>query len=83
MKYTHGKFDRNEVLTMEGTLVASLWLGSYVYPPMALSFALMFMSELRHFPLYVSSAVETCQFIIELAACGEKFRYSFLIFSDW
>lgn len=72
MNYTHGKFDRSEVLSMEGKLVASLWLGSYVYPPTAGSFALMFMSDFRCFPLHLPSALEICQFIIELAACGER-----------
>ena len=82
MNYTRGKFDRSEVLSTEGALVTSLWLGSYAYPPMAGSFALLFMSDFRYFPLHLPSALETCQFIVELAACGETFHYCFLLLSD-
>ena len=66
MSYTQGRFDRNEILGMEQELVGAL--GSYLHPPTAESFCLMLLGRL---PSVSSSMVETCQFMIELAACGE------------
>ena len=69
MNYTQGKFNRNEVLSMEEEIVSSL--GSYIYPPTAGSFCLMFLGRYPFLSTPISAVIETCQFMIELAACGE------------
>jgi hypothetical protein len=70
MNYTQGKYNRREVLTLEGELLASL--GSYLHPPTAGSFCLIFMSRFSSFPMPVASAIDTCHFMIKLAACSKR-----------
>ena len=70
MRYAQGKFDRREVLSMEGEILASI--GSYLHPPTAGSFCLIFLSGFSSFPMSVASAIDTCHFMIELAACGKR-----------
>jgi hypothetical protein len=67
MSYTHNKFMPMEVICIESSIVASL--GSYLHPPTASTFCLIFLSGFTNLPISVSSAVETCLFMIELAAC--------------
>lgn len=71
MNYTQGKFDRNEVLSMEEEIVSSL--GSYIYPPTAGSFCLMFLGKFPCDSAPVSAVIETCQFMMEIAACDHFF----------
>lgn len=72
MHYTQCKFDRREVLSMEGELLASI--GSYLHPPTAGSFCLIFLSGFSSFPMSVASAIDNCHFMIALAACGKRER---------
>lgn len=71
MCYTQNKFDCREVMCIESDIVASL--GSYLHPPLASTFCLIFLSGFTNLPISVSSAVETCLFMIELAACDYFF----------
>jgi hypothetical protein len=57
---------------MEGELLASI--GSHLHPPTAGSFCLIFLSGFSSFPTSMASAIDTCHFMIELAACGERER---------
>ena len=72
MNYTQGKFNRAELLSIEKELVISL--ASFSYPPIASTFCLMFLSK---FPSTIQSSMpavaDTCQFMIELAACDSFF----------
>lgn len=73
MNYTQSKFDRAELLSIEKELVTSL--ASFSYPPIASTFCLIFLSK---FPSTVQSSMmpavaDTCQFMIELAACDSFF----------
>ena len=72
MNYTQGKFVRAELLSIEKELVTSL--ASFSYPPIASTFCLMFLSK---FPSTIQSSMpavaDTCQFMIELAACDSFF----------
>lgn len=72
MKYAKEKFDRNDILCMERRLLASLLL--FLHPPYAGTFCLIFLCGFRSFPMSVSFAIDTCHFLIELAACGKKER---------
>jgi hypothetical protein len=72
MKYSRGEFDRNDILCMEGRLLASLLV--FLHPPNAGTFCLIILSGFRSFPMSVSCAIDTCHFLIELAACGKKDR---------
>ncbi|KAL7541364.1 hypothetical protein ACHAXR_010841 [Thalassiosira sp. AJA248-18] len=71
VNYTQGKFTRNEVLKMEAELVASI--GSHMYPPTAGAFVLMFLNEYFSSSTLTSTAIESCQFMIELATCDFYF----------
>ena len=64
MSSTQNKFMPTEVLCIERAIVASL--GSYLHPPTASTFCLILLSGFINLPV---SAVETCLFVIELAAC--------------
>lgn len=67
MSYTQNKFDCREVMCIECAIVASL--GTYLHPPTASTFCLIFLSGFTNLLISVSYAVEKCLFMIELAAC--------------
>ena len=69
MSYTQGKFDKAEVLSMEKEIVTSI--GTFMHPPTAGCFALMLLNEFSG-STYVTDVIDTCQFMIELATCGEN-----------
>lgn len=54
---------------MEKEIVASL--GSYMYPQTAGSFCLMFLSGCQYDSMPILDVIDTCHFMIELAACGK------------
>ena len=70
MNYIQGNFDRNEVLSMEEDLVTSI--GSFMYPTTAGTFVLMLLNEFSCASSSKLAVLETCQFMIELATCGEN-----------
>ena len=70
MRYTQAKFEVNEIFSLEEEMMTMT--SSYMYPPTANSFCLMFLST--GFPSIstpMSTVIESCQFMIELATCGE------------
>ena len=69
MSYTQGKFDKAEVLSMEKEIVTSI--GTFMHPPTSGCFALMLLNEFSG-SSYVTDVIDTCQFMIELATCGEN-----------
>ncbi len=76
MSIASGKFDEENVTSMEESLVCMI--GSYMYPPTAGSFILVLLRGFSVSPHVLDLVLETCQFMIELAACGEYISYSCL-----
>lgn len=68
--YARRNFNRDEILCMERRLLMTLL--SFLHPPNAGTFCLIFLSGFRSFPMSVSCAIDTCHFLIELAACGKE-----------
>jgi hypothetical protein len=54
---------------MVGHLLVSI--SSYLHPPTAATFCLIYLSGFDSFSMSVSRAIDACHFLIELAACGE------------
>ena len=65
----NGKFDKKDVTSVEQEIVNSV--GSYMYPPTAGAFVLILLNGFSGPSSLVNTVIETCQFIIELAACGK------------
>lgn len=69
MDIASGKFDEENVTSMEESILYII--GSYMYPPTAGSFVIFLLSGFSVSPHVLDLVLETCQFMIELAACGK------------
>lgn len=69
MNYTQCKFDRDEVISIEGELLTAI--GSFMYPPTAGTFVLIFLNEFSCMQ-FMSALIDTTQFMIELASCSKR-----------
>ena len=69
MNFTQHKYNHEEVLSIEGELLTVI--GSFMYPPTAGTFVLMFLNECPVMQI-MWDLIDTAQFMIELASCCES-----------